>query len=258
MAGNDDKEMRQLERYTSPVDIWKKARELERRMSSGELKSSLPKDAAPEVVAAWRKENGIPEAPEKYELKLKDGLVIGEADKPIIDGFLKSAHAKHVSSEQASAMVDWYYDEIERQSQAREKADKEAATKAVDALRAEWGADYRTNMNLVEGLIQTLPESVREAFKFGRLADGTPLFANADALKGLALMARQVNPVAAIVPNAGANAASAIDDEIKQYEGWMKAPKGHADYAKYWGDEKVQARLRDLYTAREQVQKKAA
>lgn len=258
LAANDDKSLTRLQRFTTPADIWTSYRALEQRLSSGELKSAKPKDATPEQTAAWRKENGIPEAPEKYELALKDGLVIGKDDKPIIDAFLKQAHSADFTPAQASATVEWYYEEVERQSQAREQADKAAATKAVDTLRVEWGGEYRTNMNLIEGMVQMLPESVRESFKFGRLADGTPLFANSDALKGLALLARQINPVAAVVPNAGTNAASAIDDEIKQIEGWMKAPRTHPDYAKYWGDEKKQERYRQLLTAREQVQKKAA
>ena len=92
---------------------------LQNKIAAGEMRSTLPPNATEEQVKAWRSENGIPEAPEKYELKLKDGLVIGEEDKPIIDAFLKSAHGANMTAQQASQAVDWYYEEVERQTAQR-------------------------------------------------------------------------------------------------------------------------------------------
>src|SRR5580765_7475618 len=68
IAGDDEKELAQASRYASPADIWKKARALEQRLSSGELRPVLTKDAKPEEITAYRKAHGIPEAPDKYDL----------------------------------------------------------------------------------------------------------------------------------------------------------------------------------------------
>jgi hypothetical protein len=62
---------------------------LQQQLSSGEYVKRLPKDAKPEQVAEWRKNNGIPESPEKYDFNLPDGLVMGEADLNVARKFLK-------------------------------------------------------------------------------------------------------------------------------------------------------------------------
>ena len=95
------KELERLKRFNSPNEVYKSNRELESRMSSGEFKRPLPKDATPEQLSAWRKENGIPEKAEEYfpKIKMKDGLVIGEQDKPYVNKFLESLHGTNASVE---------------------------------------------------------------------------------------------------------------------------------------------------------------
>jgi len=247
----DEKVLQRLGRYATPSDLINSHLALQTKISSGEFRSVLPKDANDDQIKAWRAENGIPEAPDKYELKLKDGLVVGEEDKPIIDAFLKNAHAANLTASQASAAVDWYYDQIEQQTAARAEADKQLAQKAQDELRAAWGQEYRTNENLVMGLLESAPTGVKDQFLHGRLADGTPIMSHPETVRWLNQLAREINPVTALIPNAGGNIAGAIDDEIKQYETWMKAPRDSADGKKYWADVKVQERLRALYGARD-------
>lgn len=243
----DDKTVKNiLGRYATPADAIQSAIEIRKKISAGEIKMPLPKDAKPEDIAKWRADNGIPESPDKYELKLRDGLSIGKEDKPIIDGFLKTMHEKNTPPELASAAVDWYYGEIERQTEARAVKDKELASAAHEALREEWGPEFRTNLNVVENLLATMPKEVAEDFKFGRLADGTPIMASPAAIKWMLNMNLQINPHSKVVPNGGENAASAIDDEIAKIEKTMRT-----DRKAYDKDEKMQARLRDLYGARE-------
>lgn len=249
----DDKVMARLGRYATPHDALNALFSVQSRISSGEFRSVLPKDANDEQIKAWRAENGIPEAPDKYELKLKDGLVVGEEDKPVIDAFLKSAHGANMTAQQASQAVDWYYEEVERQTAARADLDKQLAQKAQDQLRNDWGQEYRTNENLVMGLLDSAPTGVKDLVLHGRLADGTPIMSHPDTVKWLNQLAREINPVTAIIPNAGGNIAGAIDDEIKQYETWMKAPRDSVEGKKYWADVKVQERYRALLGAREKA-----
>jgi hypothetical protein len=252
-AGTDEKMLKRLERYSTPKDALNALAHVQTRISAGELRSALPKDAKPEEIAAWRTENGIPEAADKYDLKLSDGLTIGDEDKPIIGEFLKAGLEVNLNNSQASKVVDWYYGEVERQTEAREAADQQAATAAQDALHAEWGPEYRANINMIESLLDTAPNGVKDKFKFGRLADGTPIMADPDTIRWINGMARQINPVTSIVPNAGGDLAGAIDSEIAGIEKVMRT-----DRKAYNADDKMQARLRDLYSARERAGAKKA
>lgn len=250
LAGDNEKELKQLERYQSPKDIWNKARALEQRLSSGELRSTLPKDATPEQVTQWRTENGIPEAPDKYDIKFGgDGLP--EADKTVIDGFLQTAHGKNLNNDQAKGVVDWYYQEVARLTEERQAKDVEFGKQAEDALRAEWGSDYRQNINMVSALVATAPADVADLIKGGRLANGDPLMSHPKVLQWLNGMAREINPVTTLIPNAGGNQTSAIEDEIKAIEDRMRT-----DRKGYNEDEKMQARYRALLTAREKLSAK--
>lgn len=244
----DDKILSRINRYATPEAAVNALLSIQSKIGAGEYRSVLPKNASNDEIKTWRAENGIPEDPAKYELKLADGLVVGAEDKPIIDGFLASAHKANLTSQQASAAVDWYYDQLEAQTEAKAAADKVTAREAQDALRTEWGTEYRANENLIMGLIESAPTGVKDQFLHGRLADGTPIMSHVPTLKWLNQMAREINPVGAIIPNAGANTASAVEDQIKTIENVMKT-----DRKAYNADEKMQARLRDLYTARDRA-----
>lgn len=253
MAGEDPNEQKRLDRFNSPADVFRSYREIEKRLSSGELKSSLKTGATPEEVKAWRAENGIPETPEGYKLELKNGLVVGETDKPLVEAFLKSAHAQNLSNAQASAAVEWYFGTVQAQTEARVNADKQIALKAQDELRAEWGAEYRANINAATSLLDGAPAGLKDQFMRGRLADGTPIGSSVAALQWLAQIARELNPAATVVPGAGANTAGAIDSEIEGLEKKMK-DRG-SDYWKGPNAEKNQARYRELVSARERMRK---
>ena len=247
----DQKTLDRVTRYATPQDALNAHFALQDKIRSGEFRSVLPKDANDEQIKAWRADNGIPEAPDKYELKLKDGLTIGEEDKPVIEGFLKSAHAANLTASQASAAVDWYYEAVEAQTAARAEADKAAAQKAEDALRAAWGNEFRANHNMVMGLLDSAPAGVKDLVMHGRLADGTPIMSHPETVQWLRQLSAEINPVTAIIPNAGGNLMNAVADEIKQIETWMKAPRNSPEGKKYWSDVKVQERYRALLEAKE-------
>lgn len=258
LSAGDEKELKQLERYTSPKDIWAKARAMEKRLSSGELKAvtPFPEKGTPEQQNAWRAENGIPEAPEKYAIDLGEGVVLGDADKPIVDDFLKYMHAKNLPNSLANETMKWYMDFSERQAEARYEADLQAKQTFDDTMRPEWGNEYRTNMNAVGGILDLAPEGFRDRFMQGRMADGTPFGSDPDALRWLANLARQINPITTITPGAGANIEQAIGDEISKLEGMM-GNKG----SEYWrgeNAEKNQARYRELIEARDRNKGRAA
>lgn len=254
----DDKVLARVKRYASPHDALNAHIALQNKIAAGEMRSALPPNATEDQVKAWRTENGIPEGADKYELKLKEGLTIGDEDKPVIDAFLKSAHGANLNSAQASAAVDWYYEEVERQTAARAELDKQLTQKAEDALRAAWGTDYRSNHNMVMGLLDSAPTGVKDLVMHGRLADGTPIMSHPETVQWLRQLSAEINPVTTIIPNAGGNLVGAVEDEIKAIEAQMRAPRTSPEGKKYWGDVKQQERLRALYDARDKQKGKAA
>lgn len=238
----DDKVMERLKRFAEPGAIWQSFRSLEQKTSSGELVPKLSKDATPEQVTAWRQANGIPEAPDKYEIKLRDGLVVGEEDKPVIEEFAKKLHGKNVSNEVMSGFVEAYYDILETQAQkaAEEAGNRKKATE--DGLRAAWGEEFRANQNRIQNLLEAnLPVDSPLKAKLQRTIERDPDFA-----KMMDALARQIMPVTTLLPGSPGGIASSVEDEITRIEGVMQK-----DRQAYNKDQKMQDRYLELLRFRE-------
>ena len=248
-----EKELAQLGRYASPEEVWRKARELEKRMSSGELRSTLKAGASKDEVARWRAENGLPPEPKGYKVNLpetvKDQPKVLEEDKEFLDAFLASAHEANFTQAQVDTALKGYYAEVDRQERALTQAEQLSITKADDELKTEWGADYTLNKNLAESFLTRAPSGFRDRFWNGYLADHMPIRASKEMWKWMAQVEREINPAATVLPNQSANLGQTIEAELTTLKGWMAAPKGSPDYAKYWGSEKAQERYRQLLAA---------
>lgn len=253
LAKGDEKARKRLDRFQSPADVLKSWQELERKMSSGEVKAKLPADATEEQVAAWRKDNGIPEKADGYLSVLPSGLVIGDDDKPMINSFLERVHGKNAPPEVVAEAVEWYYAQQEEQITAQVTADKAFKQSAEDSLRAEWGGEYRANVNSISAFLDTAPQTddgqpLKDLLMGARLADGTRFGDNPAALKWLARLAADANPAGFVAPAGGGSQVDSVRDEIAKIEGVMRT-----DRAAYNKDEKMQARLRQLYDAEEKL-----
>lgn len=254
IAGEDEKELQRLGRFATPADVHKAYRALEARLSSGQLKSALPQNAKPEELAQWRKENGIPEAPDKYELKLANNMTVGDEDKPFVDEFLKVAHSLNMSPDQASAAVQTYFDNRARQAEMTAEKDESDRQAALDALNVEYGKEFRTNVNMVRATLERFPSGIREALESARLPDGTALFNNPDVIRGFVTMAREIDPAATLVPSVQGDPVKAIQTEKAEIEKVMSTNR-----KAYNKDEKMQARYRELIDAELKLnQRKAA
>lgn len=247
-AGGDEKLLKRFERYASPKDALAALIQAQNKISAGLKPTPLPKDATPEQLAEWRQNNGIPETPEEYQIKLPGGVVLGDADKAVVDDFLKVAHSGNLRPDQVNSVLNWYYEKQDQAEAEQAQTDAIFRQNAEEELRAEWGGQYRLNVNLALGLLDTAPADVKESLLGARLADGTPLGNHPGVLRWLANTSRELNPVTTVVPGSGANAASAIDDEIAAIEKRMAE-----DRKAYFKDEKAQARYRELLTARSKV-----
>ena len=246
----EGKHSKTLDRFASPAAIFESYQALRQKVDSGELKSvtPYPEKGKPEEQVAWRKAHGIPENSEGYTLKLAEGLVIGEADKPFVADFLKAAHDTNATPDQVNGLLAWYYGNQEKALVAQQETDANYLAQSEDILHKEWGGEYRTNVNMIKGLVDTMPKDIQENFLNARMADGTALMNHPDMARWLVHTARTINPMATVVPGAGANVAGAIDDEIASIEKVMATNR-----KAYNNDPKMQARLRELYGARDRA-----
>ena len=251
IAGADEKLLKQLSRYGSLDEAVKAGVEAQKKLAGTRSVAKPGKDATDAEKAAYREANGIPESADKYDLQLPAGLVIGDADKPFLDAFLKTAHDNNLTPEQVNAAANSHFALLEQQVQARNARDEETKVAANEALTEAWGSERDLNLNLIHGLLDTAPAGVKEQLLGARMSDGTPFGNSADALKWLATLARDSNPMATVVPGSGASAQQALAGELEQIQSLM-GDRG-SEYWKGAKAERMQARYRELLEVQEKV-----
>lgn len=251
-----EKELKQLERYESPEAVWRKARELERRMSSGELRTSLKKDATTQEVAAWRAENGIPAKPEEYKVNMPAGKQPPKEDDAFLKAFQKHAHDANYTQPQFDAAVSTFYAQVDQQIQSDTEAEKKAVETCEEQLRKDWGGDYKTNKAMADALLDRAPSGFKDRILNGYTADGAQIKADPATWKWLVQLERELNPFATVVPGGGSGSAATVEARINELKGLM----GNQN-SKYWKGpeaEKLQEEYRNLVTARDRAAQKAA
>ena len=236
-----------LKRFNSPKDALDALVAAQKTIRSGAHKQPLPKDATPEQVAEYRKQNSIPEKPEDYLAKLPEGVVLGEDDKKQAEAFLKDAHAMNLPPDVVSMALKAYVQRQEAYTLAVQEADVTLREATINELRSEWGPDYAANVNAMHNFVKSsFPEDVQEALLNARLGDGTAMFNNPAVVKSLARIAREIDPTGTPTPGTGFDKIDTIEEKIKEYEGRMRN-----DRTAWFKDEKSQAHYRQLLDARE-------
>ena len=250
VSKDDAKVLARLERYASPEAAMQALIAAQNRIAAGELKPVLGKNATPEQIAEYRAALGIPDAPDKYDLG-KDAPKVAPEMLSVV---LKHAHEANQTPDQVKATLRAWTELQTRVMENRAEADIDAQTKGEDVLRAEWGPEFRRNINLVHGLLDgaTTP-GLKDALLGGRLADGTPIGSSPEALKLLVGLALIQNPAGVVVPGSEANPLKGVDDEIAKIEKTMRENR-----PAYNRDEAMQARYRELLGAREKLKPRAA
>ncbi len=248
LSGGDEKLLGYLARVPSEKALVERVKRHEDDIKAGKYLKPLPENPTDEELAAWRKQQGVPDTAAGYLEKLPEGLVVGDDDKPFVEQFAESMFGVNAPPAVVSAAIEAYYGIVEEQAEAEIAAANEAKSGSIEALREEWGGDYKRNLNVMHGYLDTLPQEVADAFRHGRGPDGIPLGYNAAILKWLTAQAMEANPVATVVPGAGANQASAIADAMAEIENVMRT-----DRKRYNADAKMQERYRELIEASQKL-----
>jgi len=204
-----DKELRRLQRITDPASVYGVFREAEGKLTSGGLIKIPGKDAKPEEIAEYHKAMGVPEKPEDYfkDIKLDNGAVIGEADKPLVDGFAQAVHKSGATPAFVNAALNWYYGQQEQQAAAMDEADDTFRRESERALKDEFGPTFKRKTNAIASVFATAPGGTDVAnekglyarLMGGRTADGKLIGNDPDMVRFLVGLAHEINPVATVV-----------------------------------------------------------
>lgn len=257
-AGDKDAE-KDLAKYTDPRAVYKSLRDLQGQISSGKLKAPpapLPENATDAQKTEWRAANGLPATPEAYieKLELPNGIVVGEADKPLVAEFAKDLHAAGATQAEMNRAMASYY-RLQGVAEAhRGETDKQLQIETDVALRTEWGPEYKPNMNAFGTLKAMMPAEVQTAIFAARTHDGRMLGNTPELLKWGAELARQINPTATLISPSAPDAAKAVADEIASIEAtYAKALSGdreaHRQYYGHDGKPGLDVRQRELIAA---------
>lgn len=217
LAGESKEDLKTLSRYGGPTGVWNAFKAMRAKMASGELKAvtEFPAEGDDKAKAEWRKANGIPETADGYEPKV-DGLVFGDADKPMLDSFKAHAFGKNWTPAQFNEALGWYAAEQEQIKARRDEADATFRQEAEDKLRSEWGNEFRGNINAIKNVLASAPAEFGDRLMGARLADGRLFGDDPAALRWLASLAREINPAMTLVPNGSADIGKSIETELAE------------------------------------------
>lgn len=257
-----DKELKRLQRIADPSGVYGMYRELEGKFTSGGLVKVPGKDASDDEKKAFWKQLGVPEKPEEYfdKIQLKDGAVLGDADKPLVDSFTKAVHQAGATPQFVEAALNWYLDLQEQQAAELDETDEAFRIESERVLKEEFGPAFKRRTNAIASIFATAPggtdinneSSLFARLMGGRTADGRIIGNDPDMVRWLSSLVSEINPAATVVES-GDNSGRTIDEEIAAIERRMKE-----DRRGYFKDEAMQARYRELLQAREKVRARGA
>lgn len=126
--------------WKSEVDLLTSYQKLESQIGADKI--VLPKDGDAESLKAFRAKLGVPETPDKYDVKLQDG-------SPVSEDFLKAAkawfHEANLPPKQVQAIVDKYQAFVAESQKAADGTKIGKIEGERDATFKEWGKDLDQN-----------------------------------------------------------------------------------------------------------------
>lgn len=197
MSGGDEKIKSLLTRYTSPSAAAKAFRDLRTAYDARDTKKpqeeiELPDDPTEEQIAAYRKAKGVPETAADYEFEVPDGKELSDADIAIMNDFAAAMHERNMPADVVRNISGWFLEYEEAVQQQRAEAAYNVRVQTEEKLRAEWGADYRPNVNLMSNILQEHLGSSAGEFLSIPLADGSRIGDNETFIRLMADLARKV------------------------------------------------------------------
>ncbi len=246
-SAGDEKYGKRLEKFTTPEDYGKSYRQMEQRISSGDVLKPLPENATDDDIKAFREQQGIPLEATGYLENLPEGLVIGEDDKPFLEDFLGKLHGLNVPPSVAHATIEWYNNFQEQAEADIAEQDKRHSDEFDAALRDKWGTEFRVNMNYGENLLSDLSPEAKEEFLGARMSDNRTLANSPEMRQWMTSLGRKLWPSQKLVPTGDGDSQTSAKARLKEIDNMMGTPA-------YTKDPEIQAewrRLTDFVDAQE-------
>jgi hypothetical protein len=244
-----DRELKRLERFNDPQSIYGAFRAMENTWATKGFIKKLGENPSDEDLSTFRKEMGIPEKPEEYlaDVKLENGAVLGDADKPLATAFAEVMHKAGIPKEGYNAALNWYFKNQEDAAAQLDEADESFKAEANQALKEEWGPRFKRMINGVSTLFDIAPggadpnneQALFSRLLGGRTADGKMIGNDPDVMRWLAGLANERNPMMSVVEDAGAGGVAAGETRLRD----LKALR-QTDPKRYWSKEVQDEELR--------------
>jgi hypothetical protein len=149
LSQGDEKRAKQLERFSTPEAVAKALFDTRERLSRNRAAPEPPEEATELELAQWRKQAGIPETPDGYEIAFPKEIEPSENDKAELAGFLKFMHDKHVAPRAAQAAFEFYMNARSQGAERMAQASEEATLDHLAELRKTYpGREYKRNIGL--------------------------------------------------------------------------------------------------------------
>lgn len=228
-AKGDAKVLAKLSRYSSQEAVIDALLAANTKISSGGLKEPLPDKPTPDQLAAWRTDNGIPNAPTDYAVTIPEGMDLSEEGQANITGLLEAAHGANLTAKQVEATLAYMWKVQENSLESTRARDAATLQTATAAMSTEWGSEYGLNKNMIVGILERGGEEVRDGILSARLADGTPLGNHPGVLRWLANIAREIDPTPTLTPSSGVSSIEGVGNRLAAIQAMMGDQK-----SKYW------------------------
>lgn len=217
MTGGNEDIAKLINRYSSPSNVGKALLEKERIIREGKPKVERPTDPTDEKgMAAWRKDQGIPDTPEGYKLPEAVTKALTDADKPVLANFTEFVHSKGGRPDVVEIASEWYVESQRAAAEAQLEQDRADAESCEDALRKEWApAEFKGNRNLATRFIEDQFGMPYNVYSEARLPDGRRLGDIPDHIMKLADRGRETYGDAVF---ANSDVATKHDDRRKFIE----------------------------------------
>jgi hypothetical protein len=218
----DEKQLAMLKRHSTPKAWHNSNMAAQQRIRSGEYKRSAPDNPDdPKAMDAWREENGIPKAPTEYQITAPgiDIATLDEGSKKNVATIQEAFHKSNLTGDQAKSVSSTLINLANEQLAAQTAADAASRDLIEDALRAEWGKDYRPNLNANIQVMERYFGDDTDAILTARLPDGRLLSSLPSFNKGINAWARGEG--GDIIFDGEGSGGTSIEGRIKEIEAVM-------------------------------------
>lgn len=221
----DEAMAKRLDRFTDPESFVKSYLEMEKRWSDGNTIKMPGKDATPEEVSAFHRKLGVPESPDKYEIKLPEGAVLDDAAREVLTKATARFHQLGAPPAIVQAAHEMYIEAQAEDAKAFAAHAQELTDVGIAELQKEWG-DQGFKENLEFGnavLAKFVPDdAARDELLNTMMFDGRKLATHPAVIRLLAAVGRQVSQTDELflkTTQASVRGIEAINQRIAEIEG---------------------------------------